>query len=122
MSVHSGQPTSIVININDGHRGHSAATDAAMSPRVSAGENFQNVGADPHQAHREWPKLWANFLRTSFAGPMMVERICLQFAVNERTVRNWLKGEGGCNGRHVLVAMQHDSATAMDTLFHMAAE
>jgi hypothetical protein len=123
MNVQRSPSLSVVVNVVDGHGDHNATASAITSPREFPGK-ISRTGPqmDPHQAHREWPGLWSEFLNTAFAGPLMVERICMQFHVNERTVRNWLKGQGGCNGRHVRVAMDYDPQAAMQTLFHMAAE
>lgn len=77
---------------------------------------------DPYRAHLEWPAMWSDYLHGAFAGPMKSERIAVAFQVSERTARKWLTGEGGCNGRHVRVAMDYDRPRAMRTLFDMAAE
>lgn len=113
----------VIVHVNLGSYGQDELLKADVPSGFSVGEKSEQGGSlDPYQAHIEWPSLWAEFLRRAFAGPMMSERIALAFQVSERTARKWLNGQGGCNGRHVRVAVDLDREAAMQTLFHMAAE
>lgn len=110
------QNSPVVIYVNDPLQHISTRPRAGDTGHLSE-QLFRPQGVDPHQAHLAWPELWAGYLKAAFAGAQMIERIALTFQVSDRCVRKWLSGKGGCNGRHVRVAMDRDRDLALQYLF-----
>jgi hypothetical protein len=57
---------------------------------------------DPYAMHRNFPAIWAQYLRETFDGDRAL--ICLTFRVDDRTVRSWLDGLNAPKGSVVALA------------------
>lgn len=92
-------PPYVVIYAN----GPSSPQDATPVPVRTSGEiAARPARIDPDRLLAAFPILWGRFIRANFHN---LRQVMLAFGVSERTARSWWAGDGGCNGRHVFIAM-----------------